>query len=241
MAGLLMTRPLEAAQRFVASLPEAALEGVEVIYAPLISIEPLAGPLDLGPARAVIFTSANGVAAASRETGRRLPAYCVGPRTTAAAAAEGWQAVRAGATAEELVADLVRHKPPGPLLHLRGSHARGEVAQRLAAAGNECREQIVYRQELKPLSARALEALAARDGVIVPLFSPRTARQFAGFCATAPNLHLIALSLAVAEPLKGLNCKALQVCTSPDAGAMAQAVQDAAAGLRRLEDGGAAQ
>ncbi|MFW8593783.1 uroporphyrinogen-III synthase [Cribrihabitans neustonicus] len=236
-----MTRPLEAAQRFVASLPGAALDGLEVIYAPLISIEPVARPLELGPAQAVIFTSANGVAAASRETSRRLPAYCVGTRTTRVAAAEGWQAVCAGATAEQLVANLIRNKPSGPLLHLRGSHARGEVAQRLNAAGNECREQVVYHQELKPLNDRALEALAARDGVIVPLFSPRTAQQFAVFCAKAPNLHLIALSEAVAVPLKGLNCKTLRVCTSPDAMAMAQAVQDAAAGLRRLEDGGAAQ
>ncbi|KIC20503.1 uroporphyrinogen-III synthase [Leisingera sp. ANG-Vp] len=235
MAALLMTRPLAAAESFVAGLPDAECADMQVIYAPLIEIRPANAPVLLRDAEAVIFTSANGVAAASRETAARLPAFCVGQRTAKAAAAEGWEASCLGTCADELVAALASQCPEAPLLHLRGAHARGEIAQRLTDAGLICREQVVYDQVLLPLPEEAQAAIAAQNDVIVPLFSPRTARHFANLCGDGANLHLIALSQAVAGPLKGLKCKTLRVSRAPDAQAMGEAVLDAAAQLSRLE------
>ncbi|WP_342586077.1 uroporphyrinogen-III synthase [Leisingera sp. ANG-M1] len=230
-----MTRPLAAAKRFTAGLPADARAGLQVVHAPLIEIRPAGTPVQLDGAKGVIFTSANGVETASRETTARLPAYCVGERTAQAAMETGWTASCAGICADELVAALLQQRPEGPLLHLRGAHARGNIAQRLEDAGLPCREQVVYDQVLLPLTEEAQAVLSAQNDVIVPLFSPRTARHFANLCGDAANLHLIALSQAVAEPLKGLNCKALRVSKAPAAKAMAAAVLDAAAQLTRLE------
>lgn len=241
MVPLLMTRPLAAAERFVAGLPRAPRAGLQVIYAPLIEIRRIQAPVRLDGAQAVIFSSANGVAAASRETTARLAAYCVGQLTTQTAAEAGWQASCLGQGADELVETLLRQRPEAPLLHLRGAHARGGIAARLTDGGIRCHEQIVYEQALLPLTAEAQVALAAQIDVIVPLFSPRTASHFADLCGDSSHLHLIALSPAVSEPLKGLNCKTLRVSKAPDAQAMADAVLDAAAQLSRLEGKGCAE
>lgn len=241
MVPLLMTRPLAAAKRFADGLPAGALAGLHVVYTPLMEIQPVQAPVNLQSVKGVVFTSANAVEAASRETAVRLPAYCVGERTAQTAAELGWQAVCLGQCAEELTAALLQERPEAPLLHLRGAHARGEIAQLLTDGGLPCREQIVYDQVLLPLTEEAQAALAAQNDVIVPLFSPRTARHFANLCGDAPHLHLIALSQAVAEPLKGLNCKVLRVSKAPDAPAMAAAVLDAAAQLSRLEGKGRAE
>ncbi|MCB4456989.1 uroporphyrinogen-III synthase [Leisingera sp. McT4-56] len=241
MVPLLMTRPLAAAESFVDGLPAGGRAGLRVIYAPLMEIRPARAPVALQGVKGVIFTSASGAEAASRETTVRLPAYCVGERTAQAAAELGWQAEALGQCADELTAALLQQRPAAPLLHLRGAHTRGSIARRLTEAGLPCGEQIVYDQELLPLTAEAQAALAAQTDVIVPLFSPRTARHFANLCGDASHLHLIALSQAVAEPLKGLNCKALRVSKAPDAPAMAAAVLDAAAQLSRLEGKGRAE
>ncbi|CUI01385.1 uroporphyrinogen-III synthase [Leisingera aquaemixtae] len=235
MVPLLMTRPLAAAERFVAGLPEAARAGLKVVYAPLMEIQAAQAPVRLEGVKGVIFTSANGVEAASRETAARLPAYCVGERTAQAAAESGWTASCLGHCAGELVAALLSRRPEAPLLHLRGAHARGGISGRLTDGGIPCREQILYDQVLLPLTSEARALLAAQTDVIVPLFSPRTAHHFADLCGEAAHLHLIALSPAVAEPLKGLNCKTLRVSKSPDAAAVAAAVLDAAAQLSQLE------
>ncbi|MGR3761305.1 uroporphyrinogen-III synthase [Roseobacteraceae bacterium NS-SX3] len=241
MAGLLMTRPRTAAERFVAGLPASVTGALQVVYAPLMRIEARPGGIGLDGVKGVIFTSANAVEAASSATAQRCSAYCVGTNTTSAAARAGWQAECLGRDAGELAAELLQRRPEAPLLHLRGSHSRGDVAARLSAGGIPSGEQVVYDQVLLPLTAEAQSAIAGQTALIVPLFSPRTAEHFASLCGTAGNLHLIALSTAVAEPLKTLNCKDLRICSAPDAKAMAEAVRDAAGQLTRLESGKPAQ
>ncbi|MDE4175746.1 uroporphyrinogen-III synthase [Phaeobacter sp. PT47_59] len=233
--GLLMTRPLASARRFVADLPAETPAQLEVIYNPLMEIEVIHGEIDASDTAGLIFTSGNGVAAAKGRVPVDLPAYCVGARTTAEAGAAGWSAQSVGRTAEELIEALKDLRPECPLLHLHGRHTRGDVADRLAAAGLPCRGQEVYDQILLPLSDEAKRAFRAQTRLIVPIFSPRTARHFAEICPDASNLHLIAFSHAVEQPLKALNCKDLQVCTSPEADAMAALVRDAAARLVRVE------
>ena len=233
---LLMTRPRAASERFVAQLPPKVLERVKVIYSPLLDIRPIEGKIGMSGHGGLIFTSANGVQAAARLTGdRSLPAYCVGEVTTATAARAGWQAEMAGETAEALFANLLRRRPPGPLLHLRGEHSRGNLAERLTQSGLTVRDQAIYRQLLLPFSDEAREAMQGVLPVIAPVFSPRTARQFADLWSGSVPLMLAAISDAAAEPLESLNFQRLEVAKQPNAERMGKAVRKLVKHAMRLE------
>lgn len=242
MAVLLMTRPHTAARRFLAMLPAALISELDVILSPLISIQTLEQEIKLNINEAVIFTSANGVlAAAETLSGVENPAFCLGERTTQKATEAGWNAKFCGKTADDLVASLMRRRPSNGLLHLRGQYSRGNIADRLTVAGLSCREQVIYDQPLRPLTNEALSALAVSSNVVVPLFSPRTARQFADLCPNSAPVHLIAMSKAISEPLKLLNYKSLQICRKPDGQAMVQLVCQVVQRLNRVESGKSAQ
>lgn len=232
---LLMTRPETASRRFLDLLPAELLQHLRVIEAPLMQITPLPGPLELSRVATVIFTSGEGVRVASDKTTVRLPARCVGERTTAAANMAGWQASCAGETAEDLVACLIAEPPQGPLLHLHGEHTRGDVVARLVTAGLMCAGQMIYRQALLPLTDEAKQALRGQAPLLVPLFSPRTAAHFASLCPDAAHLTLIAMSDAVVEALPRLHCEALHVSKVPTAFAMAEMLRDVAWPLVRVE------
>lgn len=229
---LLLTRPAEAAERFASQLPPDVLARVDLLVSPLIRIEPLVQSLDFGPARGLIFTSANAVRVVAGVTDdRRLPCFCVGDTTAATARAAGWDALALGATADELVAALLRDRPEGPLLHLSGEHTRGDIARRLG----DTTETAVYAQLLQPLNAAARQALDGAMPVIAPLFSPRTARHFAEQAAGRAPIHAIALSKSVAEPLKPKGFSRVVTALRPDAGAMVKAVVTCIEGISRVE------
>lgn len=239
---LLITRPQPAADRFVGNLPRRILSRVNLCISPLIRIERIAMSIDFGDARGVIFSSANGVAAAAGLTDRRdLPAYCVGEATTRLARAEGWAAQRAGDTAQALIASLLGAGERGPLLHLSGVHTRGEIAETLTAGGCTTRRVAVYDQKLVPLSDEAQAVLARRGPVVVPVFSPRTARHFVGQCPNTGNIHLIAMSAAVAESLSALANKPLTIAERPDADSMVEQIERAIDRFCRVESAGGAQ
>lgn len=234
---LLMTRPRAASERFVELLPETLRCQLTVIYAPLLQITPLSVSIELNAYRGVIFTSANGVAAVNAMPSYSARAYCVGERTTKAAQAAGWDARQCGADAEELVHCLAQIRPPAPLLHLHGQHTRGDVATQLNALGLKCSGQTIYEQNLMPVNAQARRKIATQRSVIVPLFSPRTARHFASLGLDQINLSLIAISEAVADELKDLKCNSLRVSKTPNAAGMIELVRDAAVRLAHLEGG----
>lgn len=236
MLTLLMTRPQGAAERFVAGLPPDLRALLTPVYSPLVGIVPAASTVEFGDARGLIFTSSNGVRITAGLSDRRdLPCYCVGNATAVAAKHAGWQAICAGTTAEGLISTLHRIRPDGPLLHMRGTHSRGNVAARLTALGTFTNEQVIYEQPLLPLNSEAVDLVAGLDPVIVPLFSPRTARHFARLVNGQAPLHLAALSEAVAKPLKALKYINLSISPSPEASAMAQLVGQLANNVGRVE------
>lgn len=242
MTGLLMTRPRAASDRFVAALPAALRARLTVVHSPLLEIVRTTGAIDLADARGIVFTSANGVATAAGLTGRRdLPCFCVGEATTRAARAAGWTAHCAGENAEAMVAALIATPPEPPLMHLRGVHARGDVAARLTAAGTATRELAIYDQQMLSLTDAALALLNGPAPVIVPLFSPRTARQFADLAGGRAPLLIAALSRAVADPLESLDNAVLEVAKCPDSAAMVETVARLAEQAIRVEGGSGAQ
>jgi len=231
-----MTRPQGAAERFVASLPPDLRARLMPVYSPLVGIVPVASGIEFGDARGVIFTSASGVSVATGLSQRRdLPCYCVGEATTKAAVKAGWRAECAGLTSLALVSTVNRSRPDGPLLHIRGVHSRGDIAAQLTALGCPTGEKVIYDQPLLPLSEAASRILAGPDPVIAPLFSPRSARQFANLMVDHPPLYIAALSQAVAEPVKSLIYKNLLVAPQPNADAMVQLVKQLADAVARVE------
>ncbi len=233
-----MTRPRAASERFVAQLPTRIRSRVQVIYSPILEIKPLPVQVNDKDVRGLIFTSANAVnAAASMGVDRDLPAYCVGPATTGTAIGAGWQAQMVGQTAEELVAALLKARPDSPLLHLRGEHTRGSVAERLTESGLTVRELPVYQQRLLPLTSEAIAAASGKVPVIAPIFSPRTARQFADIWRGSAPLFVAAISAATAEPLYSLGYQRLKIAKEPTPKKMRKAIKKLVKHALRVEGG----
>lgn len=158
---VLLIRPQEAAERFAAQI---APIGLRALVSPMLRIVPVAhDAAALGAATGLVFTSENGVRYAG--PGRGRPAWCVGPRTAKVAAAAGYDAITGPGDAARLI-PLISDLGPG-WLHAHGTH----LAATLPVPG-----VVVYDQQALPLSAPAQALLRGRAPVILPLFSPRSAR-----------------------------------------------------------------
>lgn len=227
---ILLTRPLPQSQRFAAQLrarwPEAG-----VLISPLMAADYRLPQWPQRDFTALILASETGAEAARRisATGHSLPrqVYCVGERTAAAALAAGFQPRRVGGDADALVKVILEDQPPGPLLFLRGQDSTGEVETRLISAGIETVSAIAYAQIQQPLSVEAQSLLQHAAPVILPVFSPRSARLLIAQCLANPPqapLWVAALSPAVAQAATELSPWHLQIATRPDAEAMLNAI-----------------
>ncbi len=234
---LLMTRPEDASHRFVASLPNQIVDDLDVVIAPLMKIVPLSPVRSVPQAGSVIFTSGNAVEILGGPKIRNQRAFCVGRSTTAFATQAGWEATFMGETAEALVLALKSAGHEGPLIHVGGRHVRVDIADHLRRAGMNCEYRAVYDQELQALTPQARAALRGGVPIISPLFSPRTARQFADEVTTWDNVTAVVLSEAVAEPLKTRGLAEIVQAARPDAAAMVDAVSFVAGQLSRVEGG----
>jgi uroporphyrinogen-III synthase len=220
---ILLTRPRPASEGFADAL-RAALGPLDIRIAPLMAIVAVGDLPDLGTADGLIFTSAAGIDAFAAHSARRdLPAWCVGARTAAAAANIGLTAHSADGDADALVALVRRDAPKGRLLHLCGTHQRGDVAARLCAAGLQAESAAIYDQRAVAPDAGFAAALAHRGRVIVPLFSPRSAALFAKAADDAPVIP-VALSGAVRDALPPALARRAHLAAHPDAAAMIEAV-----------------
>lgn len=220
---LLLTRPAESAQAFLANLDQGALARVRVVVAPLMEISGTGNTVQVSEKQSVIFTSANGVSYAPEGAGRI--AYCVGTQTTQKAISRGWNAQQAGDTAQDLIVRLQADPPKGPLLHLAGVHTRGDIAQNLSDVGTPTTHIALYSQSLLPLSMEAKQALLGR--CIVPVFSPRSAAQLVKEAnGNLRNSHIIALSEAVAAVFPRESTGSMLVLSAPQAVYMRKAVEN---------------
>lgn len=219
---LLLTRPRASAERFAGQLDATLISGVDVIISPLVEITPTKFAVELHRYSGVVFTSSH--APACMDEGQGRIAYCVGKRTAQTAELRGWTVALVAETAEELVDVL--HDPPTPLLHIAGTHRRGEIAQRLTLRGIPTDVAVVYDQVTQPLTTTARKCLAGSGPVIAPLFSPRTAQIFASQVQNLANVTVIAMSEAVAATLDGVSIGALQVAVAPTGDEMRRHVEN---------------
>ncbi|MGR3484239.1 MAG: uroporphyrinogen-III synthase [Paracoccaceae bacterium] len=216
---LILTRP-GAASRALAS----ALGHAPVLVAPLVGIV-RRDPGPIGDVAGVVLTSANGLP----EQGRLglpggLPAWCVGARTAQAARQAGFEARHADGDAAALVAWLRVLRPPAPLVHLRGDHARGDVAGALGRAGIACNEVVTYAQRDLPPSAALRAAWDGSGAKVAPVYSPLGAARLAALGPPGGALRVIAISRAAAARLGGL---AHAVAAEPTGQAMEAALRNA--------------
>lgn len=220
---VLLTRPRAASERFAQAL-SAALGPVAVVIAPLMKIVATGVIPQLQDVATLIFTSAAGVEVFGQLSDRRdLPAWCVGARTAQAARAIGLIARSADGDADALVAELLAQRPKGPFLHLCGTHSRGAVAERLTQAGLMTQAVAIYDQVALIDTPDLAAALAHPGPVIVPLFSPRSARLF--MTATRSSaVTPIALSHAVQAALPPDMAARCRIAETPDAPAMIRAI-----------------
>jgi uroporphyrinogen-III synthase len=233
---LLMTRPAAASQATLRHWADILPADWTILVSPLMEIAPIANVPDLSGARGVIFTSAQGVECGGPAS--EIPAYCVGPRTAAVARDAGWIVARVAPDAETLLGVLLADPPPGPLVHIAGRHRRGAVAERLGEAGLPMRVVEVYDQRPLPLTPEAERALRGSAPVIVPLFSPRSARRFSDLAPSGAPLHVIAMSDAVLAETTGLGAVSRTVAPHPDGAGMISALSGL---VRRVEAGEAPQ
>ncbi|MEJ6390183.1 uroporphyrinogen-III synthase [Gymnodinialimonas ulvae] len=220
---LLLTRTRAASERFA-----QGLEGVDVVIAPLMEIVGIGDAVTLDGVSGLILTSENAVPFLPQA---RLPAFCVGPRTAEAANAAGFVAEVLGPDADGLVAAFSAHAPEGPLLHVHGVHTRGDVAGRLRKAGHDVREQAVYAQNDLPPGPEFHKAMGCSE-LIVPLFSPRSAKRFAKAMGHSPDqMTLFAMSPAVKQALPDALHARTHVLAHPTGAEMHEAVKRC--GMRR--------
>lgn len=216
---LIVTRPIAQSESFAAAVIAAWDGPLNLIVSPLIEIVPL--PATIPDVESVIFTSANGVNAAS---GLGLPAglkaWCVGDKTAQSAAQAGFDPIIGPGDAEGLVARLIAAQPTGMIAHIRGMHARGDVCARLNAAGLHCLDVVAYDQQSCALTPEALKALSADKLAILPLFSPRTSTILSGQGPFKAPVHIVALSDAVRSAVDPAFGWDITVVSTPDADAM---------------------
>lgn len=161
MPALLLTRPRDASRRFAA---QVAYLGLPVVIAPVLRIVPVEhDTARLAAARGLVFTSVHAVPAAGAGLGR--PAICVGPATADAARAAGFEVTEGPGDAARMM-PLLTGLGAG-WLHPHGRH----LAKSLPVPG-----MMVYDQVPQALTDAARDLLVGAAPVLLPLFSPRSAR-----------------------------------------------------------------
>ena len=224
---LLLTRPKAQSRALVKDIENKFPDKTTCLISPLMAITPTGHLPDTTKFQAVLFTSVNGVQAFIDLGGTTGKCYCVGARTTQVAQAAGLDAVSANGAAAELIALVAKDLSPvdGPLLHIRGEHTAGDIAENLTAQGFAVEQAVLYSQQACDLTDAARQSLAQGKVQGLPLYSPLTARRFAGILAENPswptqNLTALCISENVAAEVEDLELGRVEIAAKPDGAAM---------------------
>ena len=238
---ILVTRPHPDNEATAAAL---RVRGYEVLLAPMLRFEALAGAEDLdGRYDAVIITSANALRAPdlAGHPLLALPLYAVGEHSAEAARATGFRKIlSAGGDANalrDLLAARVKAKDlkkRARLLYLAGADLSRDLAGDLGADGFDVTTRTTYRMvALSTLPREALDAFAAGGIEVVLHYSARTARAFveairgAGIEITALSLPQCCISASVAAILREAGATRVQSAANPDENALFEALTSA--------------
>lgn len=213
---LLLTRPKAQSLRVLRDVEAAMGAEVAHLIAPIMTIVPRDAGVRIADYAGVILTSVNGVAAAPDLTGRVV--HCVGERTAEAARDRGAEVRVVAMDAARLIERLLEAGVAGPLLHLRGEHARGDVARTLSSTGVETHEAVIYAQEAEALTPDTVRLIEGEGALVLPLYSPRSAELVGQAARPGSRVHAIALSQAVADAFAAKTGLAAEICAEPTGG-----------------------
>lgn len=184
---LIITRPIADSKELVQKL--SAL-GHQTITSPLLTIE--ARPDAAIPQQsyqAIALTSANALLSPAFDTLKHVPVFAVGTQSAAAARLKGFANVIAeGGDVAGLAAAIARHCDPGhgPILYPSGAETSGDLKGALEKKGFAVTRVILYDAvPAENLEPEAAAAIAQRNVNGVLLYSPRSARIWAGLLARA--------------------------------------------------------
>ncbi len=239
---ILLTRPDPSATQFAALLCDRITENVPVVSSPLLEIVYQGQLPNLSPFEGMIFTSRHGVAAFVQHAKPFAGVcYAVGDATAMAAQRAGLRVLSAGGDAQALIGRILADGHTGPMLHVRGKHSQGDIALHLSQAGCPTQEAIVYAQQEQSLTPEAKTVLNREKPVVLPLFSPRTARIFYKQHQQGAPLFIAAMSENVAKIARQFPHQQIAIARQPDKNAMLAAIEgllDAAELLERENSGG---
>ncbi len=223
---LLLTRPEAQSRRFAAAFRARFGEDWPVVVSPLTGIDFLPADLPATLPADIVFTSENAVAAfACLFADRSQTAWCVGTRTEAAAQAAGFATRRGPGDWMGLAQALIAAENVRRVLHPHGVHAAGDLPGMLGSAGIETVSVVLYDQIALPPAPEARRLIASPLPVLLPLFSPRSARLAArAFAGARAPLRLAAISPAADSAAAGLPATARVIAARPDGEAMLDAL-----------------
>jgi uroporphyrinogen-III synthase len=229
---LLLTRPQAASDRFATAAQEVLGADCPVLIAPLMQTVWQGDLPDLADIRDVIFTSEAALRGFCRLSGRRdMRAWCVGARTAAAARGAGFDVCQGPGDAVGLAALINAAGPGHRYVWPRGTYVARDIADLLISAGTETVSAVIYDQRALPLTVAAQDLLSRPDPVLLPLFSPRSARLFLsateGAIVNAP-LYLASLGPEIDAAAAPLTARQRRIATRPDADALLAALADLA-------------
>lgn len=217
---VLMTRPQAQSERFVAEL---AGSNAKFLIAPLMKIERVnAGfPPHDGD---FVLTSENALRTLPeiyRQPGQR--AFCVGKRTAKAARELGFDAVSADGNADDLRNMLLNSDISTKILHLSGAHQASDILSDVPGM----QRIITYQQTALKADPQATALLHGETQVIIPLFSPRSARLFCNlYSDIAAPVHIMAISKATADAVTTEVATKIDIAAQPDGDNMKKMVAD---------------
>ena len=227
---LLLTRPQKDAQAFaqeVLSHQPAA----QILISPVLDITPIGTLPDLSAYAAVLFTSRHAVACfAHAPIPKKMTCFAVGEATAEAAKKLGFFVISSAGTAQDLILLVQKAGAAGPLIHPHGEHSRGQIAATLTKKGIPCTECVIYDQIETPLSVQARALFTQPHLLLVPVFSPRSARLLQRYGPLPNGSEIIAISQTVAACFSTQPHIKTTVAPHPNRGAMLKAV------LRRFQD-----
>ena len=227
---LLLTRPQKDAQAFaqeVLSHQPAA----QILISPVLTITPIGTLPDLSAYAAGVFTSRHAVACfAHAHIPKKMTCFAVGEATAEAAKKLGFLVISSAGAAQDLILLVQKTGAAGPLIHPHGQHARGQIATILTKKGIPCAECVIYDQIETPLSVQARALLTQPQALLVPVFSPRSARLLQRDGPLPNGSEIIAISQTVAACFSTQPHIKTTVACHPNRGAMLKAV------LRRFQD-----
>ena len=227
---LLLTRPQKDAQDFaqeVLSHQPAA----QILISPVLTITPIGTLPDLSAYAAVVFTSRHAVACfAHAHIPKKMTCFAVGEATAEAAKKLGFSVINSAGAAQDLILLVQKTGAAGPVIHPHGQHPRGQIATTLTKKGIPCAECVIYDQIETPLSIQARALLTQPQALLVPVFSPRSARLLQRYGPLPNGSEIIAISQTVAACFSTQPHIKTTVACHPNRGAMLKAV------LRRFQD-----